>query len=44
LLMKILSHPGHGNHKSLNEGNWTSSGILKTFHLSSEKLLHFLGK
>jgi len=24
LLMKILSHPGHGNHKILNKGNWTS--------------------
>ena len=25
MLIKILSHPGHGNHKSCNKGNWTSS-------------------
>ena len=29
-------------HKSLNKGNWTSSWILKMFHLSSERLLQFM--
>ena len=29
------------NHKSLNKSNWTSSWILKTFHLSPERLLQF---
>jgi len=41
MLMKILSHIGQGNHKSVNEGNLTFSWILKTFHLSSERLLQF---
>ena len=40
LLMKTLSHPGQCNHKSLDKGNWTS-WILKTFHLSSKRLLQF---
>ena len=37
-IFKILSHPGHGNQKSLNKGNWTSFWTLQTFHLSSERL------
>ena len=40
MLMKTLSHPGHGSHKSLNKDNW-SPWTLKTFHLSLERLLQF---
>ena len=39
MLMKILSHSSHSNHRSLNKGNSTPSRILKTFHLSSKRLL-----
>ena len=41
MLMKVLSHPGHGNCKSYVVGNWTCFSFLKTFHLSSERLLQF---
>ena len=41
MLMKVLSHPGHGNSKCCTVVNWTCFSLLKMFHHSSEKLLQF---
>ena len=41
MLMKVLSHPGHGKSKCCIVGNWTCFSLLKTFHLSSKRLFQF---
>ena len=41
MLMKVLSDPCQGNFKCYIIGNWMCFIFLKTFHLSSMKLLQF---
>ena len=40
--VSVLSHPGHGKSRCCIVGNWTCLSFLKTFHLSSKRLLQFL--
>ena len=39
MLMKVLSHPGHGNSRCCIEGNGMCFSVLKTFHVSSKSPL-----
>ena len=39
LFMKVRSHPAHGTSRCCIVGNWTCFSFLKTFHLSSKRLL-----
>ena len=39
LLMKVLSHPGHGNSKCSIVGSWTCFSSFKRIHLSFKRVL-----
>ena len=41
MLMKLLSHPGHGKSSCCIVGNWTCFSFSKMFHLSSKRVLPF---
>ena len=41
MLVKVLSHAGHGKSKCCIVGNWACFSLLKTFQVSSNSPLQF---